>query len=99
MVLERWEPPGDKLEAGKSGEMCEAGDQGGLSLSVEEGSLLDAWVYEVIREVRVLDLTYGCFAEDLGKVSHPTEHSTVGTLPPRRFGKHQLFRTGTKNRS
>jgi hypothetical protein len=70
-----------------------------LSLSVEEASLLDAWVYEVIREVRVLALTYGCFTEDLGKISHPTEHWAVEALPPRRVGKHQLYRAGTKNRS
>ncbi len=60
---------------------------------------MDAWVYEVIREVCVLGLTYGCFAENLGKISHPTEHSAAGSLPPRRVGKHQLYRAGTKNRS
>jgi hypothetical protein len=60
---------------------------------------LDAWVYEVIREACVLGLTYGCFADNLRKISHPTEHSAVRSLPPRRVGKHQLYRAGTKNRS
>ena len=60
---------------------------------------MDAWVYEVNREVLVLILTYGCFAEALGKISQPTKHSAVGALPPRRVGKHQLYRAGTKNRS
>lgn len=76
---EEWELPGGKLEAEESPEECVRREiREELNLGVEVGPLLDAWVYEVIREVRVLVLTYGCFAEDLGRISHSAEHSAVG---------------------
>lgn len=75
---EEWELPGGKLEVGESPEECVRREiREELGLNVEVGPLLDAWVYEVTREARVLVLTYGCFALDLGGISHSVEHSAV----------------------
>jgi hypothetical protein len=35
-------------------------------------------VYEVLPEIRVLVLAYGCFTEDIRNISHSAEHSDVG---------------------
>ena len=74
-----WELPGGKLEVRESPEECLAREiREELSLEVEVGPLIDAFVYEVLPEARVLVLTYGCFAEGLRGLSHSAEHSAVG---------------------
>lgn len=74
-----WELPGGKLEVGESPEECLVREiREELSLDVEVGPLIDAFVYEVLPGTRVLVLIYGCFAEDLRRLSHSAEHSAVG---------------------
>ena len=53
-----------------------------LNLRVGVGSLLGAWVFEVLPGSRVPVLAYGCFVEDLGGMARSVEHSDVGVFGP-----------------
>jgi 8-oxo-dGTP pyrophosphatase MutT (NUDIX family)/ribosomal protein S18 acetylase RimI-like enzyme len=58
---DEWELPGDKLEPPESPPTCVAREiTEELGLRVEPTALLDAWVYCITPEVRVLIVTYGC---------------------------------------
>ena len=86
-----WELPGDKLEIGLSPEECLAREiMEELEIQAEVGPLLDAFVYEVLPEIRVLVLAYGCFAEDLRNVSYSAEHSDVGIFGLDELGSIRL---------
>jgi 8-oxo-dGTP pyrophosphatase MutT (NUDIX family) len=76
---EEWELPGGKLEMVESPEECLAREMmEEPSVSVDVGSILDSWIYEVRQNTRVFIVTYGCFAEDLSEIRHSTEHEAVG---------------------
>src|SRR5262245_29380074 len=78
-----WELPGGKLELGETPEVCLAREiVEELDLRVEVGPLLDAWVYEITDEVRVLVVTYGCMAGSLPQPLESPEGCPVGLFPP-----------------
>jgi len=76
---EEWELPGGKLEASEDPPECLAREIAEeLSLEVEVRGLLDAWVYAITPEVRVLILGYGCVdraPEREARLSH--EHKAL----------------------
>lgn len=58
---EEWELPGGKLDPGESPTECvrrEFAEE--LGLSVVAHAILDSWVYDVLPDVSVLVITYGC---------------------------------------
>ena len=50
-----------------------------LELRAEVGPLHDAFVYEVLPEIRVLVLAYGCFTEDIRNIPTPRSTRTWGS--------------------
>lgn len=79
---QEWEPPGGRLEVGETPEEClarEVLEEVGIEVFV--GPLLDAWVYEVLPNSRVLILSYGCkvFDEHAEPVKS-FEHSALGVF-------------------
>ncbi len=78
-----WELPGGKLEPGETPEACVAREIAEeLALRVAVGPLLDAWVYAITDDVRVLVLAYGCVADSLPESLVSPEGSPVGRFPP-----------------
>jgi 8-oxo-dGTP pyrophosphatase MutT (NUDIX family) len=74
-----WELPGGKLEPGETPEACVAREiVEELALRVLVGPLLDAWVYEIHDDVRVLVLAYGCTAPALPERLESPEGRPVG---------------------
>jgi 8-oxo-dGTP pyrophosphatase MutT (NUDIX family) len=79
---DEWELPGGKLEPSESPEACvtrEIAEE--LRLRIEPSALLDAWVYCIMPEVRVLIVTYGCLetVEAEPVLSH--EHKQLRWFP------------------
>jgi len=79
---DEWELPGGKLEPEESPRACvvrEISEE--LRLEVRASSLLDAWVYSITPEVRVLIVTFGC--TEIGDaepvISH--EHKRLAWFP------------------
>lgn len=80
---DEWELPGGKLELGESPEVCVAREiEEELSLTVQIGPLLDAWVYHIREGMDVLVLTYGCHPTPSAAVTHSPEHKAVGLFSP-----------------
>ncbi len=74
-----WELPGGRLEAGESLRGCvEREIYEEINLRVEAGTLLDAYVYEVVEGRRVLIVVYGCFVGSLDGIRKSGEHRGVG---------------------
>ena len=73
---DEWELPGGKLEAGETPEACcgrEILEETSLKVAVR--CLVDAWVYRLGTNVRVLILTYGCdLAAENGRFAVSDEH-------------------------
>jgi 8-oxo-dGTP pyrophosphatase MutT (NUDIX family) len=80
---DEWELPGGKLEPSEDPRECLAREIAEeLSLEVEVGPLLDAWVYAITPQVRVLILGYGCSERTPGRearLSH--EHKALRWVP------------------
>jgi 8-oxo-dGTP pyrophosphatase MutT (NUDIX family) len=79
---DEWELPGGKLEPAESPPDCVAREIAEeLRLQLRAGPLLDAWVYAIAPEVRVLIVTYGCLetAEVEAALSH--EHKRLRWFP------------------
>ena len=49
-------------------------------VSPSRSDLLDAWVYEPLRERRAFVVTYGCFVEDANGMSRSAEHTALGSF-------------------
>jgi 8-oxo-dGTP pyrophosphatase MutT (NUDIX family) len=79
---DEWELPGGKLEPDESPGACVAREiEEELRLAVEPTALLDAWIYRIAPEVRVLIVTFGCTetAEADARASH--EHKRLAWFP------------------
>jgi mutator protein MutT len=84
---DEWELPGGKLDPDESPEECVVREiREELGLEVTAGALLDAWVYTVTPEARVLIVTYGCLEVTLRDAVLSHEHKQVGWFPLQQVG-------------
>jgi 8-oxo-dGTP pyrophosphatase MutT (NUDIX family) len=80
---DEWELPGGKLEPEEAPIDCvvrEIHEELGLRVSVD--CILDAWVYDIRSNVKVLIVTYGCPLMAHGRISISSEHKAVGLFTP-----------------
>lgn len=80
---DQWELPGGKLELGETPQRCltrEIAEE--LQLCVDASRLLDAWVYCIAPEIRVLIVTYGCTETAERAAVLSDEHKQLGWFPP-----------------
>lgn len=84
---DEWELPGGKLEPSESPEDCVAREiSEELRLQVEPGVLLDAWVYRITNDVRVLVVTYGCHETVEVEAILGDEHQQLRWFPVSQVG-------------
>lgn len=76
---DEWELPGGKLEINESPHSCVVREiKEELGLVVKTGPILDTWVYHIYEGVDVLIVTFGCYLENLAKITHSSEHKAAG---------------------
>jgi 8-oxo-dGTP pyrophosphatase MutT (NUDIX family) len=79
---DEWELPGGKLDPSESPPACVAREIAEeLCLQVHPSALLDAWVYSIAPEVRVLIVTYGCSETAEIEAVLSDEHEQLRWLP------------------
>ena len=76
---DEWELPGGKLEPGENPGHCAVREvREELALDVALGPILDSWVYDILGQVEVLIVTYGCICDCPGDIVISHEHKAVG---------------------
>ena len=81
---DEWELPGGKLDPGETPEGCvrrELNEE--LGIDVKVGALLDTWVYEITKDVRVLIVTYGIEPIGDAALTLSAEHKRLEKFDPR----------------
>jgi 8-oxo-dGTP pyrophosphatase MutT (NUDIX family) len=78
---DEWELPGGRLEVDESPEECVARELlEETGLEVVAGELLDAWIYPVLADRRVLVLTYACTATGGRRLRLSDEHDGIAVV-------------------
>jgi len=76
---DEWELPGGKLEPGEDPGTCVVREvKEELALDVALGPILDSWLYDILGQVEVLIVTYGCICAAPGDITISHEHKAVG---------------------
>jgi len=77
-----WELPGGKLELSESPEQCLAREMAEeLQLEIVPESILNSWIYTIVRGVDVLILAYGCLESSRDEAVLSDEHKELRWFP------------------
>jgi 8-oxo-dGTP pyrophosphatase MutT (NUDIX family) len=75
---DEWELPGGKLELSESPEQCLAREMAEeLQLEIVPESILNSWIYTIVRGVDVLILAYGCLESSQDEAVLSDEHKEL----------------------
>lgn len=78
---DEWELPGGRLEADEAPKECVAREiLEETGLEVVAGELVDAWIYPVLVDRRVLVLTYACIATGGRRLRLSDEHDDIAVV-------------------
>jgi 8-oxo-dGTP pyrophosphatase MutT (NUDIX family) len=79
---DEWELPGGKLEPSESPEQCLAREMAEeLQLEIVPESILNSWIYTIVRGVDVLILAYGCLESSRDEAVLSDEHKELRWFP------------------
>src|ERR1700680_501242 len=79
---DEWELPGGKLELSESPEQCLAREMAEeLQLEIVPESILNSWIYTIVRGVDVLILAYGCLESSRDDAVLSDEHKELRWFP------------------
>jgi 8-oxo-dGTP pyrophosphatase MutT (NUDIX family) len=76
---EEWELPGGKLDPGEQPPTCLAREiEEELGLTVRVETILDSWLYNILGQVEVVIVTYGCRNLGSEEMRLSAEHKEIG---------------------